>query len=170
MQLQQMCADQSPLQSSTTRARASRQCARPGWFCLGLFRAARYCASPRSRQKRRTMHVNIDPRDTMSNSPLSWLQIIVIAITVGLNALDGFDVLSISVASPGIAKEWGIDRAALGIELSMELVGMALGSIFLGGVADKIGRRPTVLGCLVVMAVGMSMVTTVNGPLHPPKR
>ena len=29
---------------------------------------------------------------------------------------------------------------------------MALGSIFLGGLADKIGRRPTVLGCLVVMA------------------
>jgi benzoate transport len=109
------------------------------------------------------MHVNIDPRDTMSNSPLSWLQIIVIAITVGLNALDGFDVLSISFASPGIAKEWGIDRAALGIVLSMELVGMALGSIFLGGVADKIGRRPTVLGCLVVMAVGMYMVTTVKG-------
>ncbi len=26
---------------------------------------------------------------------------------------------------------------------------MALGSIFLGGLADKIGRRPTVLGCLV---------------------
>ena len=109
------------------------------------------------------MHVNIDPRDTMSNSPLSWLQIIVIAITVGLNALDGFDVLSISFASPGIAKEWGIDRAALGIVLSMELVGMALGSIFLGGVADKTGRRPTVLGCLVVMAVGMYMVTTVKG-------
>ena len=62
-------------------------------------------------------------------------------------------------ASPGIAAEWGIDRALLGFVLSMELIGMALGSIFLGGVADKIGRRPTVLGCLVVMATGMFMVT-----------
>jgi benzoate transport len=107
--------------------------------------------------------VNTDPRDTISNLPMSWLQILVIAITVGLNALDGFDVLAISFASPGIAAEWGIDRAALGIVLSMELVGMALGSIFLGGVADKIGRRPTVLGCLVLMAVGMFMVTSVKG-------
>jgi benzoate transport len=107
--------------------------------------------------------VNTDPRDTISNMPMSWLQIVVIAITVGLNALDGFDVLAISFASPGIAAEWGIDRAALGIVLSMELVGMALGSIFLGGVADKIGRRPTVLGCLVLMAVGMFMVTSVKG-------
>ena len=41
---------------------------------------------------------------------------------------------------------------ALGFVLSMELIGMAFGSIFLGSLADKIGRRPTVLGCLVVMA------------------
>jgi len=86
-------------------------------------------------------------------------------ITVALNALDGFDVTSISFASPGIAMEWGIDRAALGIVLSMELIGMAIGSVFLGGLADKIGRRPTVLGCLVVMATGMFMATTSTGVL-----
>ncbi len=104
-----------------------------------------------------------DPRDVISSSPMSQLQIVVIGITIFLNALDGFDVLSISFASPGIANEWGIDRAALGIVLSMELIGMAIGSVFLGGVADKIGRRPTILGCLVVMAVGMFMATTVTG-------
>lgn len=93
---------------------------------------------------------------------MSRLQILAVAITVGLTALDGFDVLSISFASPGIAAEWGIDRAALGIVLSMELIGMALGSIVLGGVADRIGRRPTMLGCLVLMTAGMFMVTTVK--------
>jgi MFS family permease len=30
-------------------------------------------------------------------------------------------------------------------------------------VADKIGRRPTILGCLVVMTTGMFMVTTATG-------
>ena len=95
---------------------------------------------------------------------MSTLQVLVVGITVALNALDGFDVLSISFASPGIATEWGIDRAALGIVLSMELIGMAFGSILLGGVADTIGRSPTVLGCLVVMATGMLMATTVDQP------
>jgi len=94
---------------------------------------------------------------------MGWLQIIAVAITIGLNALDGFDVLSISFASPGIASEWGIQRGALGIVLSMELIGMAIGSLVLGGVADKIGRRPTMLGCLVLMTVGMYMATTVKG-------
>jgi benzoate transport len=106
--------------------------------------------------------VNTDPRETLSSEPMGALQILAVAITVGLTALDGFDVLSISFASPGIATEWGIDRAALGIVLSMELMGMALGSMLLGGVADKIGRRPTMLGCLVLMTIGMFMVTTVK--------
>jgi benzoate transport len=91
------------------------------------------------------------------------MQMLVVAITVGLTALDGFDILSISFASPGIAREWGIDRAALGIVLSMELIGMALGSILLGGIADRIGRRRMLLGCLVLMTLGMVMVAGVRG-------
>ncbi len=94
---------------------------------------------------------------------MSPLQILVIAITIGLNAIDGFDVLSISFASPGIAKDWGINRAALGVVLSMELLGMGLGSILLGGFADKVGRRRTLLGCLCIMATGMYMATRSTG-------
>jgi benzoate transport len=104
-----------------------------------------------------------DPRSIIANAPMGTLQIIIVGITICLNALDGFDVASISFASPGIAKEWGMERGALGVVLSMELIGMALGSMFLGGVADKIGRRRTVLGCISVMAIGMLMATTVKG-------
>jgi len=96
-----------------------------------------------------------DPRAVIDREPMSRFQWGVVATMIGLNALDGFDVLSISFASPGIAKDWGIDRAALGIVLSMELIGMAIGSLFLGGVADRIGRRATILSCLCLMSVGM---------------
>jgi len=93
---------------------------------------------------------------------MSLMQVVAVGVTFLLNALDGFDVLAISFASPGIAAEWGIDRAALGIVLSMELIGMALGSVLLGSVADRIGRRKTMLGCLITMAIGMLMVTTTD--------
>jgi MFS transporter, AAHS family, vanillate permease len=106
-----------------------------------------------------------DPREILLKSPMTTMQVIIIALTVGLNGLDGFDVLSISYASPGIAAQWGIERGALGLVLVAELVGMAIGSIFLGGVADKIGRRPLMLGCLVFMALGMFMVTTTDSLL-----
>src|SRR5690348_11597710 len=96
---------------------------------------------------------------------MSALQLIAVAITIGLNGLDGFDVLSSAFASPGISAEWHVQQGALGVVLSMDLLGMAVGSILLGGVADKIGRRPTILGCLVVMALGMFMVTQSTGAL-----
>ena len=104
-----------------------------------------------------------DPRQIIADSPMSVLQIVVIGLTIALNALDGFDVMAISFASPGIAAEWHIDRAALGIVLSMELIGMALGSLLLGRVADAIGRRPTILACVTVMSVGMYMASTATG-------
>lgn len=93
---------------------------------------------------------------------MSRMQIVAVGMCVLLNALDGFDVLSISFASPGIAAEWGIDRAALGIVLSMELVGMTIGSVLLGSFADRSGRRPTILGCLVIMAIGMLLASTTD--------
>ena len=104
--------------------------------------------------------MNTDPRAILATSRMTHAQILVVLVTVGLIAVDGFDVLSISFASPVIAQEWGIDRAALGFVLSMELIGMAVGSILLGGVADWIGRRSTLLACLLVTTVGMALVTT----------
>ena len=107
-----------------------------------------------------------DPRKVLDQSAMTRLQVLVIVMTVALNALDGFDILSISFASPGIAAEWGILPPELGIVLSMELIGMGLGSLLLGGIADQMGRRPTVLACLSVMAVGMLLAPTAENTIE----
>ncbi|NKJ43447.1 MULTISPECIES: MFS transporter [unclassified Novosphingobium] len=106
-----------------------------------------------------------DPREVIRQSPMGLRQWIAVTLMIALNALDGFDVLSSAFAAPGISKEWGIGRDALGVVLSMELIGMGFGSIVLGGAADRFGRRPTVLGCLVVMALGMGLATTASSPV-----
>jgi benzoate transport len=111
------------------------------------------------------MALSADPRSILASSPMSALQVAVVAITLALTALDGFDVLSISIASPGIAADWHIDRAVLGVVLSAELGGMAAGSLLLGLVADRIGRRPIVLVCLAMMSVGMLMAAFARGSI-----
>lgn len=103
-----------------------------------------------------------DPRELLAAGPMGRAQVAVIAITIVLCALDGFDVLSIGFAAPGIAREWGIDLAALGVVLSMELIGMVIGSLCVGALSDRAGRRGTMLGCLVVMAIGMAMASRVG--------
>jgi MFS family permease len=104
-----------------------------------------------------------DPRQLIDEGGMSLRQWIVVIIMVLLNALDGFDVLSSAFAAPGITKEWGVPRSALGIVLSAELWGMGIGSMLLGGVADKWGRKPTMLVCLAVMTVGMYMAHAATG-------
>ena len=111
------------------------------------------------------MNQSQDPRQTIDNSPMSRVQIVVVSIMVMLCALDGFDMLSISFAAPGIAEEWGVDQKVLGLVLSMELLGMAIGSIAIGNMADRYGRRTAILVCLLGMAIGMSMVATAQGLL-----
>jgi benzoate transport len=99
---------------------------------------------------------NYDPRSLLATSPMSRLQIIVCTITVFLNALDGFDLLAISFATPGIMKDFGLKASTeLGLVLAMDLWGMAVGSFLLGGIADYIGRRRAILTFLVIMSIGM---------------
>lgn len=90
------------------------------------------------------------------------LQVVAVALCILLLAVDGFDVLSISFAAPGIASEWGIDRVALGLVLSMELIGMGVGALIVGDVADRLGRRPTILLSLVLVSVGMFLAAAAT--------
>ncbi|HIL92142.1 MAG TPA: MFS transporter [Cycloclasticus sp.] len=82
-------------------------------------------------------------------------QWIIVAICIGTLALDGYDVLSIAFAAPGITQEWGLSKSILGIVLSIELAGMAVGSILLGSLADSHGRRLTMLAGLSIVTLGM---------------
>jgi len=103
-----------------------------------------------------------NPISVIDNNPMSVRQWIVVIVMVLLNALDGFDVLSSAFAAPGISREWGIPRSELGIVLSAELIGMGFGSILLGGFADKAGRKPAMLICLVIMAIGMYLAHSAS--------
>ncbi|CCW18843.1 major facilitator superfamily MFS_1 [Sphingobium indicum BiD32] len=96
-----------------------------------------------------------DPRSIMADSPMRLPQIVAVAVCFLLNALDGFDVLAVTFAAPGIAKEWAIGPGAIGIIVSTGLVGMVIGSLTLGQLADRIGRRRQILFCLGIMTVGM---------------
>lgn len=104
------------------------------------------------------------PKQIIENGKMHPRQWIAVAIVVALNALDGFDILSSAFAGPGIKQEWSLAPDGLGAVLAMELLGMAVGSLLLGGTADRIGRRPTILLCLTMMATGMFLAAFAASP------
>jgi benzoate transport len=105
---------------------------------------------------------HLDPSVRLRNEPMTSFQKVAVVICIALNALDGFDILAITFAGPGITREWGLGTGALGIVISTGLVGMTIGSLGLAPVADTVGRRPTILLCLVLMTVGMLLSATAD--------
>lgn len=93
----------------------------------------------------------------IERGPMTRFQITAIMICTVINMMDGFDVLVIAFTAPSIAADWQLSSTAVGVLLSSGLVGMAIGSLVLGPLADKFGRRNLILICLVVITVGMLM-------------
>ncbi len=82
-------------------------------------------------------------------------QVTAILLCTMINMMDGFDVLVIAFTAPSIAAEWGLSATVLGMLLSSGPLGMAIGSLVLGPLADRHGRRNLILICLFVITVGM---------------
>jgi MFS transporter, AAHS family, 4-hydroxybenzoate transporter len=93
----------------------------------------------------------------LESAPLSRTQVVAISLTAAINAIDAYDVLSMSFVAPVLAKQWGIDKATLGLVLSSGFAGMIAGSFFLSPLADRFGRRPLMLSTLALMSFGMVM-------------
>jgi MFS transporter, putative metabolite transport protein len=55
--------------------------------------------------------------------------------------LDGFDVTVIAVALPLLTKAWGVPSSLSGVVASSAVAGMLIGSLVLGHLTDRLGRK-----------------------------
>ncbi len=94
-------------------------------------------------------------RAQLNSREMSLGQWEVVLLCTAINMLDGYDVLVMSFAAAPVAADWRLDPASLGLLLSAGLIGMALGSILLGSLADALGRKRLVHICLVTVTIGM---------------
>ncbi|WCM25010.1 MFS transporter [Sphingomonas sp. QA11] len=101
---------------------------------------------------------------TLDALPMRSRQFIVLGVTMLLAILDGYDALAMALVAPAVTREWHLGKGFLGIILSSSLMGMAIGSIFLSPIADRLGRRPLLLGGLAAMTFGSMMAGVASGP------
>ena len=86
------------------------------------------------------------------------IQAIVLVLCMLINILDGFDLQAIAFTSTRIMADWGVRPAIMGLIFSAGLLGVGLGSLLLSPIADRLGRRPTILIGLTLGAFGMLTV------------
>jgi AAHS family benzoate transporter-like MFS transporter len=76
---------------------------------------------------------------------LLWCALIIIC--------DGYDLAVAGIALPSIMKGMGVNAQNAGFMVSSALFGMMFGAIFLGTIADKIGRRKAIAICIGMFSV-----------------
>ncbi len=87
--------------------------------------------------------------------PLSSFQKGIMVLIGGVVVMDGFDVQAIGFIAPALTQDWHIDPAALGPIFGAGLFGMLVGSMLLSIVADRVGRRPVLVGSTAFFSLCM---------------
>jgi len=96
----------------------------------------------------------VDVSDVIDGAAFGAIPFWVIVIGILCMTTDGFDLQSMSFAAPAVATEWAIRRELLGPVLAASIVGMAVGSVLLGWIGDRIGRKRSFAFCFALMAFG----------------
>ena len=88
---------------------------------------------------------------------LLWCALIII--------FDGYDLAVAGIALPSIMKQMGVSATNAGFMVSSALFGMMFGAIFLGTVADRIGRRMAIAICIGLFSVFTAAAGLCSDPL-----
>src|ERR1700751_3428472 len=100
----------------------------------------------------------VDVPELLDQQKISRYQVRVAALCAAVVFLDGFDTQVIGNLVPSIIAEFKVTRPAMAPGGLAGLVGLMVGALTLGPLADKIGRRTVIIGSTLVFGV-MTLLT-----------
>jgi AAHS family 4-hydroxybenzoate transporter-like MFS transporter len=95
--------------------------------------------------------INVDR--VLDAARFAGLPVIVMCCATAVLVLDGFDIQIIGFVAPLLGADFQVERSDLAPVLAASLFGMAIGSFAIGPVGDRWGRRPALLGSVVLFGL-----------------
>ena len=97
--------------------------------------------------------------ELLENSQIGPLHIRVFALCMISLIMDGFDVQMMGYVGPALVRDWKINGSQLGPVFAAANFGVLIGALLLSMLADKIGRRPVLVGA----TLWFSAMTIITG-------
>jgi AAHS family 4-hydroxybenzoate transporter-like MFS transporter len=100
----------------------------------------------------------LDVRHLIDQHPLSRFQLSVAVLCGAIAFMDGFDAQAMGYVAPALIGALHLARSTLGPLISIGLVGMMIGALTFGLLADRFGRKPVLVFCILMFGA-MSLIT-----------
>jgi AAHS family 4-hydroxybenzoate transporter-like MFS transporter len=100
----------------------------------------------------------IDVGQSIDEGPWTTFQKLGVLLAALAIVLDGFDGQLIGYAIPVIIAEWGVSREDFVPVVMAGLIGMGVGSAVAGLVCDRFGRRPAIIGSVLLFGLATSCI------------
>jgi AAHS family 4-hydroxybenzoate transporter-like MFS transporter len=104
----------------------------------------------------------LDIRRFIDDHPVGRFQLLVATMCGLIVFVDGFDAQAMGYVAPALTKALDISRGVLGSVISSGLVGMMIGALVSGPLADRIGRKPVLVACALIFGVGSLVTATAQ--------
>src|SRR6202035_533625 len=112
-----------------------------------------------------TTQAAVDVSELLDAQKVSPFQIRVLVLCALSVMFDGFDTQAIGYAAPAVARDLHLGRTALSPVFASGLVGLMIGALTLGPVADRFGRRLIIIASTTLfglVSLATAMASSVN--------
>jgi MFS transporter, AAHS family, 4-hydroxybenzoate transporter len=101
----------------------------------------------------------VDVTEVIAANPIGRFQVRILVLCGAAMFMDGFDTQAIGYVAPVLGKALPATPAELGPVFAMGGVGALIGTLSSGPLADRLGRKPVIVGTLLFFAL-MSLATS----------
>lgn len=108
------------------------------------------------------MASSFDISEFIDSRPVGGYQLRILVTCFIVMLLDGFDMQVLGLAVPALAREWGLTPKDFALAQTAGPIGMFIGAMSLGPLADRYGRRKPIIAAVFVFGLFTALTAFVH--------